>query len=135
VPLAGAASWALNELYEQAHGWRDLETNSVLTKRLNQLSSPSTVPYLVLAGNIPSESQGVRLARLARKVLDSTLDGIFGERENDGVVPMSSLKGLRGGTYPLLTTAVLPCDHFSYFALPEGRRVVRRWLLELPTTV
>src|SRR5215210_5997151 len=24
VPLAGAAGWALKELFEQAHGWRDL---------------------------------------------------------------------------------------------------------------
>jgi pimeloyl-ACP methyl ester carboxylesterase len=130
LPLIGAAGWALEKLYEEGHGWRDLETDSELTKRLNGLAGPSTVPYLILAGNIPAEEKGARLTRLARKLLDTTLDGLFGEGEHDGVVPMSSLRGLRGGTYPFLSTTVLPCDHFSYFDIPEGRDAVRRWVLE-----
>ncbi|RPI25578.1 MAG: hypothetical protein EHM61_14025 [Acidobacteria bacterium] len=129
VPLVGAVAWTMEKLCEHGLGWRDLETDSALTKQLNELNSPASVPYFVLAGNMPSEGPGSRLARLARKLFDKSLDGVLGERENDGVVPMSSLKGLRGGTYTLLTTCVLPCDHFSYFVVPEARAAMRQWIL------
>jgi pimeloyl-ACP methyl ester carboxylesterase len=129
LPVAGAASWALKQLYEHGHGWEDLETDSELTRRINELETPNNVRYLVLAGdNTRNQCQGARLARLAHKLLDRGLDTVFGERENDAVVPMSSMLGLRNGSYPLLESRVLPCDHFTYFALPEGRAAIREWV-------
>jgi hypothetical protein len=130
IPLAGAVDWLLKELYEQGQGWQDLAVDSDLTKRLNALDAPSDKPYLVLAGvNTLNQTQGRRLNRLAQKMLDRTLDAIFGEPENDAVIGMSSLKGVRNGAYPALTVKTLPCDHFSYFATAEGQLAIREWML------
>lgn len=130
IPLAGAADWLVKELYEQGVGWRDLAVDSDITKRLNALDAPLHVPYLVLAGtNALNQAQGSRLNRLAQKTLDQSLDLIFGETENDAMIGMSSLKGVRHGAYPALTVKSLPCDHFSYFSTAEGQAVVRQWML------
>ena len=128
VPILGGINWTLNQLYEQGAGLADLAVDSPVLKNLNGLDAPSNVPYLVLAGeNRPAPEERRRLDRLARKVLDTSLDGIFGE-QNDVAVGLSSLKGLRGGAYPALTTDVLPCDHFSYFVITEGQNAIKTWM-------
>ncbi len=129
VPLVSAANWAVKQLYEQGQGWKDLAVGSEITRDLNKLESPSNVPYLVLAGeNSLNQTRGCRLNRLAHKMLDQSLDTLFGEKENDAVIGMSSLCGVRNGAYPALTVERLPCDHFSYFAIAEGQTVVKDWV-------
>jgi pimeloyl-ACP methyl ester carboxylesterase len=130
VPFAGAADWLVKQLYEQGVGWQDLAVDSDITKRLNTLETPSRVPYLVLAGtNALNQAQGDRLNRLAQKMLDRTLDLIFGETENDAVIGMSSLKAVRHGAYSALTVKSLSCDHFSYFATAESQAAIQQWML------
>jgi hypothetical protein len=127
VPIIGAATWTVKQLFEQGVALADLAVDSPVSKRLNALEVPSNVPYLVLAGeNLPDPAERSRLNRLAHKVLDSGLDAMFGE-QNDIAIGLSSMQGLRGGDYPNLTTAVLPCDHFHYFVLPEGQQAIKCW--------
>jgi len=129
ISLAGPLRWTMKQLYEQGHGWHDLTVDSDITKRLNALGEPSNVPYLVLAGkNTLDPTQGNRLSRLARKTLDNSLDAIFGESENDAVIGMSSMQGLRHGGYPNLRLATLPCNHFSYFSNAEGQAAIKDWV-------
>jgi hypothetical protein len=66
------------------------------------------------------------LNRIAQKVLDKSLDELFGE-QNDLVVGLSSMKRVRLGAYPKLQVEVLPCNHFQYFQSPEGKKAIRRW--------
>jgi pimeloyl-ACP methyl ester carboxylesterase len=127
VPAIGVVSWPMKELYKQGEGWADLVVDSDIIKKLNALEEPSNVPYLVLAGkNLPQE-QMARLNRLAHKVLDTSLDAIFGE-DNDTAIGLSSLRGVRAETYPLLTIAELPCNHSAYFDHPESREAVKEWV-------
>jgi hypothetical protein len=110
-------------------GWEDLKTDSDIIRRLNGLQTPDQVPYLVLAGNNElSQAQGNRLNRLAQKLFDRSLDTIFGEPEHDTVISMSSMKSLRGGTYPQLEFVPLTCNHHGYFALPEAQAAIQAWL-------
>jgi len=67
-----------------------------------------------------------RLNRIASKVLGSGLDAFFGE-QNDMVVGLSSMRGLRGGVYPILKVGMLHCDHFHYFVVPEGQEAIKGW--------
>jgi pimeloyl-ACP methyl ester carboxylesterase len=127
VPFLGAINWPLRTLYEQGLAVADLAVDSPLTRKLNTLDEPSNVPYLVLAGeNQEDEAEQNRVKRLASKVLDKGLDQVFGE-VNDIAVGLSSMKGLRGGAYHLLATAILPCDHFHYFVAPEGQQAIKEW--------
>ena len=57
---------------------------------------------------------------------DAGLDEFFGE-QNDIAIGLSSMRGLRGGAYPLLTTEILPCNHFHYYVIPEGQQAIKRW--------
>jgi hypothetical protein len=128
VPFLGVANWTLRQLYQQGAGLADLAVNSPVLSRLNALTQPSNVPYLVLAGeNQPSDEERSRLERLASKVLDETLDAIFGE-QNDLAVGLSSLRDVRGGSYPGLRAEILPCDHFHYYVAPEAKRAIKDWL-------
>ncbi len=131
IPFAGAIAWPFKELYEQGLGWKDITVDSDICRRLNGLDTPSNVPYLVLAGtNVLDQAQGTRLNRLAHKMLDRTLDAIFGEKEHDAVVAMRSMEGVRNGTYPSLTVRKLPCDHFSYFAATAAQTAIQKWIIQ-----
>jgi pimeloyl-ACP methyl ester carboxylesterase len=126
IPPLAAINWLLKQGYEQGLGPADLVVDSALAKRLNGLTNPSHVPYLVLAGQNVSDTDDRTLAtRLARKVLNKSLDAIFGE-PNDAVIGMSSMQGVRGGSYPALQVNLLSCDHSHYFESIEGREVIKR---------
>jgi caspase domain-containing protein len=128
IPPLGAISWLTKELYEQGKGWADLAVNSQLVQQLNALKDPTNVPYLALVGeNIQDEQELKRANRLAEKVLHETLDKIFGE-ENDKVIGVSSMEGVRGGAYPALTLKMLPCDHFHYYDIPQGLAAIKQWM-------
>jgi len=128
VPFLGLTNWTLKQLYEQSAGLADLDVHSPILSRLNALTAPSNVPYLVLAGeNLPDPEERNRLDRLARKILDKGLDAMFGE-QNDIAVGLSSLRGVRGGSYPRLRTEILPCDHFHYYVAPEAKQAIKDWL-------
>ncbi|MFB2894652.1 caspase family protein [Aerosakkonemataceae cyanobacterium BLCC-F50] len=128
APL-GMFNYLLEQLYQQGIGATDLTVNSPILDRLNALKEPSNVPYLVLAGeNQLSEEEHDRLNRLAQKLLDRTLDNLFGE-QNDIAVGLSSMRGVRGGAYSNLRVEVLDCDHFHYFQTLQGREAVKRWVI------
>jgi pimeloyl-ACP methyl ester carboxylesterase len=128
IPVLGSGNWTLTQLYDQGVGLADLAVDAPLLNKLNALEAPANVPYLVLAGEcVPASEESNRLNRLAHKVLDQELAAFFGE-PNDQVIGLSSQKSVRGGTYPALTTSVLACDHFSYFAAPEGRQAIKSWM-------
>ena len=102
--------------------------DSAITKKLNALAQPPNMRYLVLAGeNALAANLQNRLNRLAHKLLDSTLDTLFGE-QNDSVIGVSSMKAVRNGAYPLLTTSILPCDHFTYYADAQGQAAIKQWV-------
>jgi pimeloyl-ACP methyl ester carboxylesterase len=129
IPPLGAFNWLLEQLSQEGVGSIDLTVNSPILDKLNALKEPSNVPYLVLAGeNRLSDAEHNRLNRLAQKVLDETLDNLFGE-QNDIAVGLSSMRGVRGGAYPKLTVEVLDCDHFHYFQILQGREAVKRWVI------
>ena len=128
-PPLKAVSWPTKELYEQGTGWADLAVNSQVVQQLNALEEPSNIPYLVLAGeNVQDEQERNRINRLAQKVLHETLDMIFGE-ENDQVVGLSSMEGVRGGAYPALTLNILACDHYHYYDIPQGLAAIKQWIM------
>jgi hypothetical protein len=129
VPLLGTLNWLTEQLYETGLGWADMAVDAEITKKLNALEEPSNVSYLVLAGeNTPDENQLARLQRLAHKVLDMSLDTLFGE-QNDKVVGRSSMHGVRNGTYPKLTVEVVSCDHFGYLGDAQSRARIKNWVL------
>ncbi|NMF63354.1 caspase family protein [Brasilonema octagenarum] len=131
IPPLGAFNWLPEQLYQEGVGSIDLTVNSAILNKLNALKEPSNVPYLVLAGeNQLSEAESKRLNRLAQKVLDRTLDNLFGE-QNDIAVGLSSMRGVRGKAYPKLTIQVLDCNHFEYFQIAQGREAVKRWVTNL----
>jgi hypothetical protein len=70
------------------------------------------------------------LRRLAKKTLDKALDAVFGE-QNDSVIGLSSMKGVRNGAYPKLKIAAVPCDHFSYYSDPQAQAAIKEWIAEL----
>ncbi len=61
-------------------------------------------------------------------MLHETLDTIFGE-ENDKVIGVSSMEGVRGVAYPALTLKMLPCDHFHYYTIPQGLEAIKQWIM------
>lgn len=124
----GPINWLAKQLYRQGAGLADLVVDSPVVERLNVLEEPSHVPYLALVGESTlNEQERSRLNRLAQKILNRTLDTLFGE-PNDLVVGVSSMLGLRGGGYPSLTLRVLPCTHFHYFDGPQGKEVIKEWI-------
>jgi hypothetical protein len=128
IPPVAASNWVLRQFYEQGLGAADLAVDSDFLKDLNQRQDSVGVPYLVLAGeNLADSVQQNRWRRLALKVLDRSLDGLFGE-QNDLVVGLSSLSGVRGGAYAPLTVHTLGCHHFNYFDVAEARAVIRDWI-------
>jgi hypothetical protein len=128
IPPVGIAKSLFEQIHQQAVGFADLEVNSATVQQLNKLAEPSNFPYLVLAGkNVPDEKQQKRLHRIAQKVLGQSLDHIFGE-ENDIAVGMSSMRAVRGGGYPQLKVETLPCDHFHYFLISQGREAIKQWM-------
>lgn len=124
---AGLLSLPLDFLRSQDTGLADLQTDSPITHDLNSRSAPDTVPYLVLAGtNTSGDAAQVQANRLAAKTLDLTLDALFGD-QNDAVIGMGSMAGVRLGNYPRLTVKVLPCNHAGYFHTPEATAALREW--------
>lgn len=129
LPLANAVPWLVQEFYEQGVGWAELVADSDLVRQLNALDAPNATRYLVLAGNNERHQvAGSRLNRLAQKLLDNSLDGLFGETEHDLVIGMSSMRDLRAGNYPHWDLVALPCNHFEYFSAPEAQQALRAWL-------
>lgn len=127
VPPVAAVNWGIKQIYGNALGPADLKVDSELLREINGLQEPANVPYLVIAGrNVPTEKQ----TRLAQKILDKTLDTIFGE-DNDIVIGLSSLREVRGGGYPKLRVMEVPCDHFAYYGLPEVQAEIKAWLATL----
>lgn len=128
IPPVGMFNCLLEQLYQQGNGSIDLTVNSAILDKLNALKEPSNVSYLVLAGdNQLSEVEHNRLNRLAQKVLDKTLDNLFGE-PNDIAVGLSSMCGVRKGAYSKLTVKILDCDHFHYFQNCQGRATIKQWV-------
>jgi pimeloyl-ACP methyl ester carboxylesterase len=129
IPLLGGTKDVLKKLYQQGASLADLIVDSPIVQQLNSLEQPANVPYLVLAGeNVLHEQVQHRLRRLAQKVLDTTLDAVFGE-QNDIAVGISSMQGVRGGAYPHLKVAILPCDHFHYFDIPQSLEAIKQWMI------
>jgi hypothetical protein len=109
-------------------GLADLQTDSPITQELNGRSTPDNVPYLVLAGtNSGTDAAREQSERLAAKTLDLALDTLFGD-QNDAVIGMASMAGVRLGNYPRLTVQVLPCNHAGYFHTPEATAALRGWM-------
>lgn len=134
LPLAGMLAWPFKELYDQGEGWKDMTTSSEVLARLNGLQSPATLPYLVLAGkNDPAGGEGARLNRLAMKILGKSANLLIGEKENDGMVGLKSMKGVRNGTWPRLKVIRTKNHHFGYFTPAGGAATVNAWLRELST--
>jgi pimeloyl-ACP methyl ester carboxylesterase len=130
IPPLGVVNWLAEALYQQGAGIADLAVDAEIVTKLNDCREPTNVPYLILAGeNVQNEAERNRLNRLAQKVLDKSLDTIFGE-QNDVAIGVSSMLGFRGGDYPRLTTEELPCDHFSYFSISQGLSAVRDFIRE-----
>jgi pimeloyl-ACP methyl ester carboxylesterase len=128
VPPVGLLNLGLKQMYEASVGPADLVKDSDLLRRLNALEKPDNVPYLVLAGtNVQEEAERNRLNRIAHKILDTSLDTLFGE-DHDLVIGLSSLRGVRGETYPNLTIKELPCNHFDYYSLPQARQIIKEWI-------
>lgn len=132
LPLAGMLAWPFKELYDQGEGWKDMTTSSEVLARLNGLQSPTTLPYLVLAGkNGPAGGEGARLNRLAMKILGKSASLLIGEKENDGMVGLKSMKGVRNGTWPHLKVIRTKNHHFGYFSPAGGAKNLAVWLKEL----
>ncbi len=128
IPLAGSLGKLLDAFREQGPGLADLRVGSDLVRRLNALAEPSTVAYYVLAGeNEGTDPDASRMKRLASKLLDQSLDSLFGE-QNDVIIGLSSMTGVRNGAYPGLSIQRVPSDHFHYFAIPETRAALKEWL-------
>jgi pimeloyl-ACP methyl ester carboxylesterase len=128
IPPIGVANWALKSLFEQGVGLSDISLKSPISQELNTLAEPNNVPYLVLAGTNPlSEEANARMERLAHKMMGESLEKIFRET-NDRWVGISSLQGVRNGSYPQLTVELVPCDHNHYYVTPEGRQSMKQWL-------
>jgi hypothetical protein len=125
-PLA----WAIRRVYEEGIGLSDLKVGSDILNKLNSLSGPGSVPYLVLAGtDSPEENERGRLRRLAQKVMREGLETVFGE-PNDVAVGISSLRGVRGGSYTDLKIVELACDHFHYFVVRGGQEAIKDWVMK-----
>jgi len=132
LPLAGILAWPFKELYDQGEGWKDMTTTSEALARLNGLQSPATIPYLVLAGKCdPAGGEGARLNRLAHKILGKSAGLLIGEKENDGMIGLKSMKGVRNGTWPRLKVLRTKNHHFGYFTPSGGATSVKAWLREL----
>jgi hypothetical protein len=128
VPPVGVLNWSLKQMYDQTVGPADLMVDSDLLRRLNSLEKPDNVRYLVLAGkNILDEAKRNRLSRLAHKILDTSLEALFGE-DHDLVIGLSSLRGVRSETYPDLRIEELSCNHFAYYDLPQARQIIKEWI-------
>ena len=85
------------------------------------------MPYLVLVGdNRDDEQQHTRLNRIARKLLDQTLDTFFGD-QNDLVIGVNSMRGVRNGTYAKARLVPLACNHFGYYGDPEAQAAIKGW--------
>ena len=116
-------------------GLKDLEPDSKLIKRLRRLKCRRVdARYLTLAGeNQIPEEQGL-LERLWRKVMlgiDVGLDAFY-EGQNDGVIPVKSMRRLRKKDFAALKKANLPCHHFGYFQAdphrPDGPTEIGAWM-------
>ncbi len=119
--LALPVAW----LAAEGHGWADLMVDSDLTRAINDLTVPDNVKYLVLAGhNEVGSAAADRWQRLAKKTLG---DELLFDEPNDGVIGESSMKGLRGGSYPALAVETLTCDHFTYYS-SGTMGVIKEWL-------
>jgi hypothetical protein len=125
---ASGGNWLLSKLADDAQGWADLKTNSDLVKTLRAQPDPAQTQYLVLAGdNTAIPANASQVARLAQKLIGKTMDEVFGEKDNDAVIGMSSLSQVRGvGSNAVLQVA--PCDHFRYYADPTNREKIISWI-------
>ncbi len=134
-PLGALGTWLVKRFFEQGVGLKDLEPDSKLVKRLRRLKCRKVdARYLTLAGeNQVPEEQGL-LERLWRKVMlgiDMGLDAFYGG-QNDGVIPVKSMRRLRKRDYAALKKANLPCHHFGYFQAdpdrPDGPTEIGAWM-------
>lgn len=141
LPFVGTANWLFEQFQEQGKGMADLEVDSELLRRLNALESPTSTPYLVLAGsNTLKDKERNRINRLAHKTLSHSLDGLFGET-NDLVVGLSCIVGIRGNVkteitaseqpfvrYPNLRIETFQCNHFDYYTHAQVRSAIKAWI-------
>jgi hypothetical protein len=127
IPPVGATKWVLKQIHQQGRGPEDLQKDSDFVRDLNTRATPSSVPYLVLAGeNLADPNERNRINRLAHKILDTSLDLLFGE-QHDTVIGLNSMITVRGRT-DLHQTVTLPCDHFHYYVIPHGQDAVKGWV-------
>lgn len=127
-PVGTVLRKGLNQLSKQGAGIADLVVKSAITQQINELAKPDNVPYLSLAGlNSPDPTQQARMQRLAHKMLDVSLDTLFGE-QNDGVIGRSSMRSVRNGSYPHLTITEAPCDHFGYYADSVAQQAIQKFI-------
>jgi len=117
IPFGNALGDLLTGFHEDMAGLQDLKVGSVAAQ-LFKSAGALPIPFLVLSGqNSPAETS--RWQALANKVVDQSLDKIFGE-ENDVVIGLSSLRQIGIKADPNLTLPdPLPCNHSGYFNLPE----------------
>ncbi|MGH2543089.1 MAG: esterase/lipase family protein, partial [Ardenticatenaceae bacterium] len=133
TPPTLLASWALKKVSDDGVGVEDLHPTAEWLRQLNSATGEARVPYYILAGGneIPEAAEGIwnRLRLHVEQLADTALDFLFGE-QNDLVISLSSMKGVRNGNYPndLLKSHVLPCNHFEYFGSGEGREQLLAWL-------
>lgn len=133
---AAIAGWALQKVEADAIGAEDLRPSSRFLGNINQSTKPVHVRYFILAGinaMLPQQDETVieRLQRHTLQGVDLALDTIFGE-QNDLVISVGSMMGLRNGTYPpgLLKTREVPCHHFAYFSDQAAQQQLLAWLMD-----
>ncbi|MBK9712476.1 MAG: caspase family protein [Kouleothrix sp.] len=133
TPPTLLASWVWKRVSDDAVGVENLRPGSEIIAQLNSSSKPARVGYYVMAGRneIPTEARGAwqRLCQQAQLGADVLLDFVFGD-QNDTVIGVKSMLGVRNGTYPkkLLKTKVLKCNHGGYFDAADGRAQLIEWL-------
>ena len=127
-PVGTVLRKGLDQLFKQGLGVIDLTVQSAITLKINELTQPDNVPYLALVGlNSPDPAQQERIQRLAHKMLDTTLDALFGE-QNDGVIGKSSLQGVRNGSYNRLIKQDVRCDHFGYYVDTVALQAIQKFI-------
>ena len=127
------ASLALHRLVRAAVGPADLHPSSDFLRDLDK-SDDSGVPYLILAGTNEMGDLGANAwQRFRGRIKDRTdrmLNHMF-RGDHDLVVGVPSMTAIRddcsGGSSPI-QTAVVPCDHFSYFENRQALEALLNWL-------
>jgi pimeloyl-ACP methyl ester carboxylesterase len=104
-------------------------------KALNDGTDPG-IPYSIIAGNtslidkIWGEEFSQKLVKMAAQLQDTLLGALFKEN-NDVAVRVESIKFVPDNRIHPPKKVVVACDHMSYFADPNGLKVLAETLFEI----